>query len=230
MLSPRVLAVSVALPFVLSSVGCTHSNAKANQSSATDTASVPSSTTSSMRTSTSPAETSTAAVPIDQIPPGHPASWVPAGVPTTAPYREPGDTLPKFTLAMFVNNQAGALAAAHYYLEARRWAYATMSATPFLAICDSSGCKMDVPFYTDGRSTGRHVVGARRVASGVRIVAAPERIHAEWIIQVTVTIARGNLVDKQGKVLKTQVPRTEITNLHLAWKTKMWRVVADALA
>ncbi|MDQ1716564.1 MAG: hypothetical protein QOE89_517, partial [Pseudonocardiales bacterium] len=55
-------------------------------------------------------------------------------------------------------------------------------------------------------------------------------IHAEWIIQVTVTIARGNLVDNQGKVLKKQVPRTEITNLHLAWKTRMWRVVADALA
>ncbi|MCW2492709.1 MAG: hypothetical protein JWN47_2073, partial [Frankiales bacterium] len=160
----RAALVSVASVLGLAEVsGCTHGDPKPNYSSVTGTPSVTTASSSATgaptRSAGSGAPTS---VPVDQIPPGRPAKWVPAGVPTVAPYKEPGDVVPMFTLAMFKDNQLGALAAARYYLDARNWTIATMDPTPFLIICEAPKCKADAKFYGDAKAKNRRVIGSRQ--------------------------------------------------------------------
>jgi hypothetical protein len=196
----------------LSNAGTTSAAVTSSSASATGT---PSGTASRSGTSApvSAAPSTTASVPVsvpvDQIPPGNPARWVPAGVPTNAPYKEPGDVVPMFTREMFVNSQAGALATAKYYLDARNWAYATMSAVPFLLVCQSPGCRLDTPFYTFGAG---HIVGGRRHVDS--IVVEPSASPTALTVRAKVVVASGRLVDSNMKTVKSQAKSTQLTDLH----------------
>jgi hypothetical protein len=192
----------------------------------------PSGSTGGSASGASSAVTSTSsgpAVPIDQIPPGNPASWVPAGVPTTAPYREAGDVVPMFTRAMFGNTQAGALATAKYYLDARNWAYATMSATPFLVICDAAKCKTETSFYATGVHDGQHVVGARWSSGPVSLIASPKLSSGQSVVQTAITVGVGTLLGSDGKAIRSERGSSNITNLYLRWSGSMWRISAELL-
>jgi hypothetical protein len=201
--------------------GCSQGEPKPNLSTVSPTA------TPSASPSASPSATN---VPVNKIPPGNPASWVPSGVPTTAPYKEPGDVVPMFTQAMFKNTTAGALDAAKYYLEAGNWAYALSDATPFTLICDMDQCKRDAVGFAADRRVGNHVVGERSISGPPRLLPAPPASHADWVVQTEVTHAAGGIVDSKGKRLHSQSKMVVRTNLYLKWNGVMWRINADTLA
>ena len=187
----------------------------------------PVTSTSSSAASPSPSPTE---VPIDQVPPGRPASWVPKGVPTTAPYAEPGDVVPKFTLPMFTDEIAGAQAAALYYIHARNWEYAVGDAAPFLVICDAKKCHDDVANINAHKQSGQHVVGGRVMLSGLQIAAQPAGGIGDYVARVKLLIAAGKRVDATGKVLVQQPAKSQSWDLYLRWNGKMWRVTGDFLS
>ncbi|MDQ1718411.1 MAG: hypothetical protein QOE89_2364 [Pseudonocardiales bacterium] len=228
----RAALVSVLSVLGLAEVsGCTHGDPKPNYSSVTGPPSV---TTASSSAAGAPTRSAgpgaPTSVPVDQIPPGRPAKWVPAGVPTVAPYKEPGDVVPMFTLAMFKNNQLGALAAALFYRTARNWAYATMEPSSFLTICDAPKCKSDAKFFNDAMAKDQYVVGARQTQGSASVVIAPKSSDAEWVIQSKVTLADGRLVTTSGSTIRTQRSEAQLLNLYLRWSGKMWRISAEFLA
>jgi hypothetical protein len=155
---------------------------------------------------------------------------VPAGVPTTAPYQEPGDKVPMFTLAMFSNNRLGALATAKYYLDARNWSDALLDGTPFQIICGVKKCKDDAAALTKLKEAGHYVAGERDIPSGSSIVKAPQASGADWVVQVKLAITAGRLLDIHGKVLRAEGPSTKLINIYLKWNGKMWHVTGDFLA
>jgi hypothetical protein len=218
----RTVSGVVGIVALVSVAGCTH-DPKPNYSSASPT-STPSTSTS---TTASPTPT---AVPIDEIPPGDPATWVPAGVPTTAPYKELGDAVPMFTQAMFKDSQTGALASARYYFDARIWTLATLDPKPFLVICDATKCKADVSYFAKVKAAGQHFIGVRQRPGAPKLVAAPASSGADWVVQVNVSVGAGRLVDAAGKTVQEQKAASELVNIYLKWSGKMWRVTDDALA
>jgi hypothetical protein len=243
----RLLPPCVVAALVIGLAGCSHGDPAPNLSNAsTDVLSSatsggstaqPSSTTTpsggSASSSVKPTSTASSAapvVPVDQIPPGNPERWVPAGVPTTAPYKEPGDIVPMFTRDMFVNSQAGALATARYYLDARNWAYATMNAQPFLLICDAAKCKTDASSFAADASLGRHIAGARQTHGRASVATAPAVSRAQWLVQLRMLLASGKLVERDGTVVKTQHPEAQVVNLFLRWNGRMWRISDEFLA
>jgi hypothetical protein len=187
----------------------------------------PVTSTSSSAASPSPSPTE---VPIDQVPPGRPGSWVPKGVPTTAPYAEPGDVVPKFTLPMFTDEIAGAQAAALYYVHARNWEYAVGDAAPFLAICDAKKCADDTADIAAHKRAGQHVVGGRVTLSALQIAAQPSGGVGDYVARVKVSIAAGRRVDAAGKILVQQPAKSQSWDLYLKWSGKMWRVTGDFLS
>jgi hypothetical protein len=215
--------MSIVVGFVLLAgvAGCTK-DPKPNYSSATPTGTV---TTSS---SPSPTPSSTA-VPYDQIPPGNPVSWVPSGVPTNAPFKEPGDVVPMFNQSMFTDTQSGALGMAGYYLQARNWASATMNPRPFTLICDADKCKHDAPFFTDPAKLGQHYVGGRESWGAPIVIPAPAGKNADWVVQLRVKISAEKLVDAKGKVISSDEALILPTNLYLKWSGVLWRVTGDFL-
>jgi hypothetical protein len=215
----RTLSGVVGFMALVSVAGCTH-DPKPNYSTVRPTST----------TSTSPSSPTPTMVPIDQIPPGNPPTWVPAGVPTTAPYQERGDKVPLFTQAMFQDTHTGALAAARYYLDARNWAYALMDAKPFLVICDAAKCKNDAKFFVDGTKAGQHVVNARQRPSSPKLVPAPPTSGTDWVVQVTTSASAGRLVDRGGMTVQAQEASSDFVNIYLKWSGKMWRVTDVALA
>jgi hypothetical protein len=220
-----VRTVSGVVGFVaLASVaGCTH-DPKPNYSTVSPTG-------ISAATSPSPSPSATSAVvPIDQIPPGNPATWVPAGVPTTAPYQERGDKVPLFTQAMFQDSQTGALAAARYYLDARNWALAMVDPKPFSIVCDAPRCKADGPYFAKIKAAKQHFVGARQTPGAPKLVAAPASSRADWVVQVRLAVAAGRLLDPIGKTMESQAATSDLVNIYVKWNGKMWRISDDALA
>jgi len=143
-------------------------------------------------------------VPVDQIPPGDPDSWIPAGVSPNAPFQAPGDLLPMFTRAMFENQAAGAQAMANYYLRAQNWALALgLDSTPFAIVCDWNQCKAGAANFTRERAAGQRVYGGRRIFAGSTLRAAPSSIDADFIVQFRVKMGAGKRVDSLGKTLAT---------------------------
>jgi hypothetical protein len=211
----------VGLMMLCSASACTSGDPKPNYSTVVPTAA----------TLTSPAESSSLEpVPIDKIPPGSPESWVPAGVPTSAPFKEAGDKVPMFTLAMFSDKQVGALAAARYYLDARNWADALLDPKPFLIICDAAKCKNDAVALTRLKRAGQYVTGVREFPGAPSVVKGPSTSGADWVVQVKLSVTAGRLLDKQGTTLKTESASSELTNIYVTWNGKMWRVTGDYLA
>jgi hypothetical protein len=216
----RGLLVLAGLTMVIAVVGCTRSHPKPNFSTVSPTPSA----TASPSASATPT-----AVPVDQIPPGNPASWVPTGVPTTAPFKEPGDVLPTFTPVMFTKTQEGALAMAKYYLDARNWALATNNPASFMIICDAEKCKHDAPFFTKYANARQHAVGDRGTPGPPTAFKAPSGSRAEVVVQTTVRHAAGRVVDSKGTVVHTDDAFDDPTNLFLKWTGKMWRVTGHFL-
>jgi hypothetical protein len=151
-------------------------------------------------------------------------------VPTSAPYKEPGDVVPMFTRDMFVNSQAGALSTARYYLDARNWAYATMNAQPFLLICDAAKCKTEASFYATAAEKSQHVVGARWSTGKASVLKAPASSGATWVVQTTIVITSGTLIDHSGAAVKTQNRSEKATRLYLRWSGVMWRLSDELVA
>jgi hypothetical protein len=218
--------VSMLVGILVVVAGCTGGDPKPNFSPATTGAA-----SASQGASTSPgASASPTSVPVDEIPPGNPEEWVPAGVPTTAKYKEPGDVVPKFTLDMFSNTRYGAVATANYYLDARNWAYASISAAPFLVICDAAQCKSDAKFYSDAKRKHQHVVGCRSTPSQPHILKAPASSGATWIVQVHESVVDCKVIGEHGVVAQHYPGVSLIANIYLKWNQKMWRVSDDFLA
>jgi hypothetical protein len=214
-------SVILVLLIVGAVAGCSQGEPKANLSTVSPAA------TPSVSASASQLATK---VPVNQIPPGNPASWVPSGVPTTAPYKEPGDVVPMFTQAMFVDNQSGAFAAATYYLKARNWALAVNDPAPFTLICDASKCKGDGKLLTGYQKTARHLVGGRWVMSPPSVLPAPADSGSEWVVQLKVTLGPVKLIDSRGAVVASEPSSAQPTNLHMHFAGNMWRVAGHNLA
>lgn len=169
-------------------------------------------------------------VPVDQIPPGNPASWVPAGVPTTAQWQEPGDTVPTFNTAIFTHNRTGALAAGIYYIAAKNWALATLDSQPFVLICDAAVCQRSAQLFATYRARGRHVVGARQTGTNWSARAASPGSGAEWVVEVRLQVHSGRLVDESGRASNEQQAHPLKAALLMSWSGDMWRVHDDGLA
>jgi hypothetical protein len=214
----RGMSIVVGFVLLVGAVGCTK-DPKPNYSSATPTGTV--------TTSSSPSPT---AVPYDEIPPGSPVSWVPTGVPTNAPFKEPGDVVPMFNESMFTNTQSGALGMAGYYLQARNWASATMNPRPFTLICDADKCKHDAPFFTDPAKLGQHYVGGRESWGAPIVIPAQAGKNADWVVQLRVKISAGKTVDSKGAVIASDLPLDDLINIYLKWSGKTWRVTGVFLA
>ena len=133
-------------------------------------------TASSTATPTTTAAPSSArTVPVDQIPPGRPTSWIPAGVPTTARYRQPGDVAPRFTLTMFTHNHTGALAVMKYYFDALNWDAAT-GATPSLygLVCPSA-CYQEIRISKQQQTSHDHYAGGHVTFGRLEATCNPPR-------------------------------------------------------
>jgi hypothetical protein len=217
----RSLSVGLVLVGVaFTTVGCTQSDSAPNRSTVTPTHSPVS---SSAPTSPSPTPSRTS-VPVDQIPPGRPASWVPAGVPTTAKWREPGDVVPTFTPAMFKNDENGALAAAQAYLTGVNWALATLDPKSYLVICDAARCKSNARITEGYRSKNQHVKAARASFEAPTLFVAPKGNAAQWIVRVKLSIHAGSLVSADGKTVRKQGAMTERVDVYARWSGRMWRI------
>lgn len=172
--------------------------------------------------------TSARPVPVDQIPPGNPARWVPAGVPTTAKYREPGDVVPMFTQAMFKKNSEGALAAARYYIDAENWSIAVNDYTPVSIICDAKRCKLIAQFVADLKAKNQHLTKSRTSTGPPIVVRAPKSSDAQWVVQLKLTVAPGTVVsDRDGSAITTYPHDKTLTDLYMKWSGSNWRVNDD---
>ena len=169
-------------------------------------------------------------VPVDEVPPGDPESWVPAGVPTKGPFQERGDEVPKFTRAMFMDTEVGAYAMADYYTKARNWSHALgEDSTPYLIICEADKCARDKAVAAQNRSMHRHVIGGRRhlVSSST---LDPAGKNADLVIQMHLKVDASNFVEESGKVVKHGSVQSRTIDLYLKWNGSMWRVTGEYLA
>ncbi|UQX87610.1 DUF6318 family protein [Jatrophihabitans telluris] len=167
---------------------------------------------------------------MDQIPPGRPAEWVPAGVSTTAPFRETGDVLPRFNLAMFTNDQAGAVAASKYYLSASNWSLASNSASATEAICDDATCRSNAEVLRSHQKRGYHFEGGRQQMLSSAVFKSDDAPRAEWIVQIGLKFAATVTVNAQGVVVKVEPAGRAVENVYLRWSGSMWRVSGLYLA
>ena len=167
---------------------------------------------------------STKVVPVDQIPPGNPESWVPAGVPTKGPFQETGDEVPKFTRPMFEDTELGARRMADYYQQAENWAYALGDPTPYLIVCDAKICARNASNARRERSLGRHLIrGRTSLVTGVTFPNL-KSADADFIIQRTLSVAAGKVVDSSGNMVRP-TKKSELTlNFYMKWNGKMWRI------
>ena len=140
MRNPRgICAIFLLLPLVVS--GCTggsgsHATSSSPATSATQATAQISATSPATTTRTvspSPVDPK-GTVPVDQIPPGHPTHWLPAGMPTTAKYKEPGDVVPMFTPGLFEKNSTAPGAVVVFVIQALNWASATGTYTSALSL------------------------------------------------------------------------------------------------
>jgi len=174
---------------------------------------------------------STNVVPVDQIPPGNPESWVPAGVPTKGPFQETGDEVPQFTRPMFSNERKGANAVALYYVDALNWSFALgEDPTPLLAVCDSDRCLQNSRVAAKNRALHRHLIGGRLHLTSVAILDRPPGTGADFVFKLGLSIAASTLVDSAGKVVTKSASKSLAVNLYLKWNETMWRVIGDYLA
>jgi hypothetical protein len=125
---------------------------------------------------------------------------------------------------MFVNNQAGALAAAHYYLEARNWTLASLDARTFQIICDASKCKRDTTIYSTIKSRRQHVQGARAKFQAPSVLVAPKVSSAQWVVRVSVSLGRGAILNSKNQLVERQSASTQSLDLYARWSGRMWRI------
>ena len=223
---PRVVAASIGVLSVLLVVGC----GSPTKARAGDPAGGTGTNRGTSATSAAPSATPIpGTVPVDQIPPGRPASWIPAGVTTTAPWKEPGDVVPRFTPVMFDNTPAGAFAAAQYYVIARNWAFATLDPTAFLLVCESSRCKDNGRRFVESAAKHEHIRGARHLGGALNLLSAPAGTGSDWVVRVDTTVEAGQRISASGSVIETQKQFSQVNDLYMRWNGKRWLVHEDAL-
>ena len=151
-------------------------------------------------------------------------------MPTVAPWKEPGDVLPVFTLTMFEHTPGGAIAAALSYADARNWAVATLNPTPILLLCQSESCKRSGELISGYAAKHQHIVGARQVLLDRTLLRARYGIGAEWIMRAHLLITKGAVINASGSIVQAQPQLTQVNDLYLRWNGKLWVVQDDALA
>jgi len=219
----KSLSVVACLVVILS--GCTGTSHTLTAKASSDSSSA------TVSSSVKPSAKAKPIVPVDQIPPGDPDSWIPAGVSTKAPFRESTDVIPTFRRVMFRDELSGARAMAVYYLEALNWSAAMgEDPTPFAIVCDADRCLKNKQVMDKSRSLSRHLVGSRQHYGASSVSAAPSGTKADFIVQIHLKIDAGKFVESTGKVIRQSGPQTMIANLYMRWSGTMWRVVGDYLA
>ena len=223
---PRVVAASIGVLSVLLVAGC----GSPTKARAGDPAGGTGTNRGTSATSAAPSATPTpGTVPVDQVPPGRPASWIPAGVTTTAPWQEPGDIVPRFTLAMFEQPLAGAVSAASYFVTARNWALATLDPAAYLVLCDAPNCRTNAQLLIANRNRGEHWVGGR---GALRTwVFRPSNVSrgSVQIVRALVDLQAGHMVDASGHTHHLESASTRTLDLYLRWSGRMWRVADVSL-
>ena len=185
------------------------------------------STTSAFATTT-PRTVPPTAVPVDQIPPGHPRSWVPAGVPTSAKYKEPGDTVPKFSPLMFRRTASGVTAMFYYYVAAVNWAHAIVDPYPYTIVCTADACKRDVKSFADQRKAGTHWAGGRVSTDGYPTVSSnPNHLGSQWVVRNRIRVPTAKLVDRAGHVIRVEKSFSVTEAVYFRWNGRLWLVVDD---
>ena len=238
MRSPRRARVALLLvPLV--AAGCSggsgphpSSSAEPTSSSATSTA-VASTTTDAPTTSATPSSIPPSAqgtVPIDQIPPGHPSHWIPAGMPTTAKYKEPGDFLPMFTPALFRNDPYASGAMVGFVVSTLNWSEATGNFPQALAaVCQSELCNSAASVLRAQLLSKQHVVGARIQILSTAARLAPVGSAANWIIRTHLSTGVGKVVNQSGQTISTIKPDSLGVDFYAHWTGKIWHITRDAL-
>jgi hypothetical protein len=152
-------------------------------------------------------------------------------MPLDAPYREPGDTIPRFTPALFDKDKLGARAAAEFYWKATNWSLATLHDDPRLLICDAAECKRDAQqFVAAYAAKHQHVHGGRPRATNYRLIALRSSTVAQWVLQADVRRTNSEVVSEAGVSIRTEAENSEVVNVYVGWNGKMWRVTKIALA
>ncbi|UQX89449.1 hypothetical protein M6D93_05440 [Jatrophihabitans telluris] len=166
-----------------------------------------------------------APVAVDQIPPGRPATWLPPGVQVDAPFKEPGDKVPMFTLAMFTHDEAGALATATYYVDAVNWSGAMLSTLPIEAICDDSSCVPNRELLSSLRRAHQHFRGGRISVVGLRTFRPDPPDRAERVIRVRIASQKAAIVTAGGQTVRSVSSGIVSNDLYLKWSGAMWRII-----
>lgn len=230
---PRSGALGAVALVAVALTACTGGTNPSRMTAAPSTATTPSAsstatptTPTAVRPTTLPRRSTPAPpVPVDQIPPGRPTSWIPAGVPTTARYRQPGDVAPRFTLDMFTHNHTGALAVMKYYFDALNWDAAT-GATPSLygLVCPSA-CYQEIHNSKQLATRHEHVAGGR-ITTGQVVTGTPAKSHkADWAGQFKMTVTAGKLLHVDGSTAATFRRNTVALELDAKFVGRRWKIV-----
>ena len=230
-----ICAFFVVVPLMIS--GCTGgsgSKGTLSPSSASPTSATTKIPASSSATTTTAVKSalpsSNGTVPVDQIPPGHPTHWVPAGMPTTAKYKEPGDFFPMFTPALLKNDPYAPSGMVGFVVSTLNWSEATGIFPQILStVCQSELCDSAATVLRKQAANGQHVVGAR-----VRILSTATRrglggSGVSWIVRAHLRTADGKVVNRSGSTVRTIVTDSLAIDFYMKWTGKIWRVSRDAL-
>lgn len=229
-------AILALVPLVIS--GCTGgSGTKGTLSSSavgpisTATQISTSSTPTTTRATRSSAATSKGSVPVDQIPPGHPTHWVPAGMPTAAKYKEPGDVLPMFTPGFFEKDPSAPGGVVVFVLQALNWAAATGQFSVALsAVCGSQICSSSAAVLKTAVSAHEHISGARlEPGNVVKTRVAPIGSKELYVVRMHLTTSAGRIVAASGGTVRTIRKAASTIDFFMSWSGKMWHVSRDAL-
>ena len=160
-------------------------------------------------------------VPVDQIPPGNPASWVPAGVPTTAKYKEPGDVVPKIHPSHVQEHLQRRSRRDGLLLRSRQLGRRNRRHTINLQAFLSNGLRPrgEILTATDC-SPAQHYQGGRYISGSPTIIPHPKGHGATWAGQFHVTVARGKLLGTKGQIVSSfkKICRGNGIGCQIQWK------------
>jgi hypothetical protein len=233
---PRgICAILVLVPLV--TAGCTGGSGSKHTSSSSQIGSTP---TTAVTQTTAPATTTTSTrsspvsakgtVPVDQIPPGHPSRWVPAGMPTTAKYKEPGDFLPMFTPALLKNDAYAPGGMVGFVVSTLNWSEAAGAFPEVLAVvCQSELCHSTAAVLRAQAAAGQHVVGARVSILSTTTRRAAAGSAASWIVRAHLQTDAGKVVNRSGLIVRRIVPDSISVDFYAEWTGRIWHITRDAL-
>ena len=190
-----------------------------------------SSPTATASATKSAAPSSNGTVPVDEIPPGHPTHWVPAGMPTTAKYKEPGDVVPMFTPGLFDKDPSAPGGVVVFVLQALNWAAATGKYPAALSlVCGSQLCSSSAAVLTGAVMAHEHVSGAR-LGSGnvIKTRVAPAGSRELYVVRLHLTTSPGRIIAASGVTVRRIRKSISTVDFFMSWTGKMWHLSRDAL-